>query len=193
MTAFKLPLPPSANELVRPTTMGDLACVYCHNRPPKRPLVRLVATAEAKDFRRTAHRHLPVKPVGGPVELYVTVYVCRLSSDGLNRIKALEDAINERLWFDDKQIGEWHIKKILVDDESQEGVVFHVQPVDPTDADHHELARRLARSTIGEKTAAAKQPQLFSPPRPVVPGEPTQQRLARLATAATYRNDKESA
>jgi hypothetical protein len=162
-------------------------------------MVRLVATGEAKDFRRLAHRCLPVKPMGGPVELYVTVFLCRLSSDGLNRIKALEDAINERLWFDDKQIGEWHIKRVLVDDESQEGVVFQVQALDPAaDPDHRELAKRLARSTIGEREAAAQQPALFAePPRQVVPRNPpqesVQQRLQRLATPnhVNHRSDDE--
>ena len=189
MTTFKLPLPPSANDLVRPTTMGDLACVYCHNRPPKRPMVRLVATGEAKDFRRLAHRCLPVKPMGGPVELYVTVYLPTLASDGLNRIKALEDAINERLWFDDKQIAEWHIKRVITDDESKHGVVFEVVPANP--AEHPELAKRLAKSSIQERENAANQPALFTAPRQVVPQETLEQRLNRLARPNFIKNGRD--
>lgn len=161
MVARRLTLPPSANELVRPAFMEDLKCVYCGNRPPKRPLVRLVATGEAKVFRKQAHRCLPIEPVAGPVELYVTVYLPSLASDGLNRIKALEDAINGRLWFDDRQIAEWHIKRVITDDETKHGVVFEVLPADP--AEHPELARRLARSTIQEQANELAQSKMFPP------------------------------
>jgi len=190
MTAFKLPLPPTTNRLLMPKVLDDLKCVFCGNRPAKRPMVRLIATGEARDFRRLAHRHLPVAPVGGPVELYVTVYLPTLASDGLNRIKALEDAINERLWFDDKQIAEWHIKRVLTDDESKHGVVFEVRPADPLE--HPELARRLAKSSIQQRENEKNQAPLFAaPPQQVVPrnvpGESVPARLNRLARPATYR------
>jgi hypothetical protein len=162
--------------------LSDLKCVFCGNRPPKRPLVRLVATTEAKEFRRDAHRCLPKAPVSGPVELYVTVYVPTLQSDGLNRIKALEDAINERLWFDDKQIAEWHITRVISACVSAPeygppdadgnvvlikegvyspplGVVVEVRPANPLE--HPELSRRLAASSIQARANEAAQPNLF--------------------------------
>jgi Holliday junction resolvase RusA-like endonuclease len=168
--------------------MEDLTCPYCKNRPPKRPVVRLVATGEAKDFRRYAHRHLPANPIAGPVELYVTVYLPTIASDGLNRIKALEDAINERLWFDDKQIAEWHVTRVITDDESKHGVVFEVRPANP--AEHPELTRRLAASSIQERANEAAQPALFEPakqevrPRGPQMPEPLQQKLRALAKPA---------
>lgn len=200
---YRLRLPPSANDLVRPAFMEDLVCPFCNNRPPKRPIVRLVATGEAKDFRKHAHKHLPTQPIAGPVELYVTVYVPTLASDGLNRIKALEDAINERLWFDDKQIAEWHITRVITDDETKHGVVFEVRAANP--ADHAELARRLARSTIQERANAAAQPALFPADKAVRPitnlpknnrpasslPEPLQQRLNRLARTAVISHRSE--
>jgi hypothetical protein len=158
---FRLRLPPSSNDLVRPAFMADITCPFCKNRPPKRPIVRLVATGEAKDFRKHAHKHLPVEPIAGPVELYVTVYLPTIASDGLNRIKALEDAINERLWFDDRQIAEWHVTKVITDDETKHGVVFEVRPANPQE--HTELSRRLAQSSIQQRANEAAQPALFAP------------------------------
>ena len=142
---YRLRLPPSNNELVRPAQVG--------------PGVRLVSTKVASDFRKYAHAHLPVSPIGGPVELYVTVFVPTIASDGLNRIKALEDALNGTLWFDDKQVVEWHIKKVPVDEEEDVGVVFEVRPANPQE--HSEAAYRLAKSSIGQQVAKRNQGALF--------------------------------
>jgi hypothetical protein len=204
---YRLRLPPSSNDLVRPAFMEDLVCPFCHNRPPKRPIVRLVATGEAKDFRKHAHKTLPVAPIAGPVELYVTVFLPTIASDGLNRLKALEDAINERLWFDDKQIAEWHVTRVITDDETKHGVVFEVRAANPVE--HPELTRRLAQSSIQQRANDAAQPALdlgathaavtqktpvhpeISTERPrAVPGESQLQRVVRLARPNVVSNRK---
>src|SRR5262245_15949550 len=219
MTAFRLPLPVSANVLVRPALLSSLRCDACGSQPTKRPIVRLVSTAEAKEFREAAHRRLPVAPVSGAVEIYCTFYVDTLATDVDNRIKSLLDALKGRLLYDDKQVAELHVVKIITPDDSKHGVVVEVRPANPTE--HVELSRRLAASSSQQQANAAAQPELFSaptergpsmapqraakhsdtrggggdgPPRPraVLP-EPLQQRINRLARPAvvSHRPDDE--
>lgn len=162
MVAYRLPLPPSTNRLVRPVAFlkkGAPAKVRGAFRLfLKWLLVRLVSTREADDFRDAAHAKLPVSPIAGPVELYLTVYVPSISSDGPNRQKALEDAINGRLWWDDKQVAEWHGKKVVTTDEHQVGVVIEVRPADPLE--HRELALRLSKSSVQERANEDAQAEL---------------------------------
>lgn len=160
MPAYRLPLPVSTNDLLRPAFMGDLRCPFCNNKPPKRPLVRFVSTSEAKDFREEAHRRLPVAPMSGVVEVYATFTVDRLSTDIDNRCKSLLDAIKGRLIFDDAQVAELHLVKVVSDDESKHGVVVTVQPANA--ADHPEMAKRLARSSIQARANAERQDGLFN-------------------------------
>jgi hypothetical protein len=159
VAAFRLDLPPSTNDLLRPAFMGDLRCPFCSNKPPKRPLVRFVATSEAKDFREHAHRRLPVDPQPGPVEIYATFFVDRFSTDIDNRCKSLLDALKGRLIIDDAQVAELHLVKVVTSDESKVGVVVEVRPANALE--HPELSRRLAASSIGAKEAARQQQQLF--------------------------------
>lgn len=122
-------------------------------------VLRLVATREAVDFRAAAHRVLPRQPVGGPLELYATFYVPTLASDASNRIKSLEDALTGRLFYDDKQIAEVHLRKVITNDPEQVGVAFEVKPAEPLE--HPELSKRLAASTIAERDAKRRQGKLF--------------------------------
>jgi len=205
MTAFRLPLPVSANVLVRPALLSSLRCDACGNSPTKRPVVRLVSTAEAKEFREAAHRCLPVAPVGGAVEVYCTFYVDTLATDVDNRIKSLLDALKGRLFYDDKQVAELHVVKVITPDETKHGVVVQVKPASPTE--HPELARRLAASSIQQQANESAQPklpleqtlgrplaealhkggitgQVVRPQPALIPGESHLQRVVRLARPA---------
>lgn len=201
MPAYRLELPASANDLVRPALLSSMRCGACGHAPTKRPIVRLVSTAEAKAFREHAHRRLPQAPVAGPIEVYCTFYVDRVNMDVDNRLKSLLDAMKGRLFHDDVQVAELHVTKVVTTDESKVGVVVEVRPADPQE--HPELSRRLGRSSIADKEAEARQwalgltsketPKTGSVAAPVrpsaVPGETVQQRLNRLAKPATYSPD----
>lgn len=178
---FRLPLPPSNNNLVRP-------CLMRGREESGKPVIRLVSTREAEIYRKKAHRILPVAPVGGLLELFVTVYVPTLASDGLNRLKALEDACNERVWFDDRQIVEWHIVRVITGDENFVGIHLRVEQADPLQ--HPVAAARLAKSTIATKEKELNQSKL-NLPEPVRPrnpvGESLAERFRRTAKPAEYR------
>ncbi len=148
---FQLKLPPSTNELLMPLFIGFDA--------KNKPIVRLVPTTVAKRFRKHAHSVLPVDPLDGPVELFITFYVPTISSDCNNRIKALEDACNGRLFHDDSQVAEAHTYKAIAEGPDSVGVVFEVKPAAP--GEHAEMAKRLARSAKRQRANAAKQPELL--------------------------------
>lgn len=200
MTAFRLPLPVSANDLVRPAFLSSLRCDGCGRPATTRPIVRLVSTREAKDFRAAAHRCLPVAPFDGPVEVYATFYVSTISQDADNRVKSLFDALKGRLFHDDVQVAEIHIVKRVTDDATKLGVVVEVRAADPKE--HPELSARLLRSSIGDAAREAAQakldlpalappavvtPRNYAPPTNVLP-EPLQRRLTRLATSAVVNH-----
>jgi Holliday junction resolvase RusA-like endonuclease len=147
LNPFRLPLPPSVNALVRPARIGHA--------------VRLVSTSEAREFREEARPKIPRLLLAGPLELYATFCVPTLSSDGGNRLKALEDACNTLLWWDDRQIAEWHLVKKVVADPAEVGCIVEVREADPVE--HAELARRLAKSSIQERANRRAQPSLFTP------------------------------
>lgn len=184
----RLPLPPSNNRLVRPLAM----------RVGGRWSARLVSTGEAKAFRRRAHELLPVAPIGGPVELFITFYVPTIASDCSNRIKALEDAMKGRLIHDDVQVAEIHVRKVVSSDPEQVGVVLRVVPADPLE--HPELSRRLAKSSIADREAERAQEKLeFEQPEPTPPlpkdtmaglPESIATRLKRLAKPASYHPEE---
>jgi hypothetical protein len=78
----------------------------------------------------------------GPVELYLTVYVPTLASDGLNRLKLLEDALKGLALHDDRQLVEWHVvKRVDADRPRVEFVLQHANV-----AEHADVAERLARA-----------------------------------------------
>lgn len=200
MTAYRLELPVSANDLVRPALLSALRCEGCGRTPVNRPIVRLVSTREAKDFRAHAHRRLPVAPVSGPVEVFATFFVDRISTDIDNRCKSLLDAMKGRLIVDDAQVAELHLVKVVTSDPAKVGVVVEVRPADPLE--HPELSRRLASSSIAEQDAERRQGKLFAADKPVRPitgaprnnrpvntlPEPLQSRLNRLAKPAVVSN-----
>lgn len=162
MAAYRLPLPPSANNLVRPTGfLRKGAPVQLRGMWRfilKWLLFRLAPTKAAEEFREAAHAKLPIAPIAGPVELYITVTVPSIASDGPNRQKAVEDALNTRLWFDDKQVAEWHGVKRIATSPDQVGVVIEVKPADPLE--HRELATRLAKSKVQELANQRAQDEL---------------------------------
>lgn len=126
-----LPLPPSVNASLRPGEKG----------------VGLKKTPEAIDFEKACRAVLrrlapPLALHRGPVELYLTVYVSGLSSDGGNRIKLLEDALKGLALNDDRQLVEWHvIKRIDSKRPRAELVLQHADPVE-----HQDMTERLARA-----------------------------------------------
>lgn len=202
MTAYRLPLPPSANALVMPVILKG------KRGPSGKPVCRLIPTKEAKAFRESAHARLPIAPVGGVLELYATFYVPTIASDCSNRIKALEDALKGRLFYDDKQVAEIHAVKVVTSDRHEIGVVVHVVPAEI--GAHPEMSKRLAVSSIADQAAADEQAELefemesqhlaYTPreperpvfpvaPRPVLP-EPLRAKLERLATPASYPPDE---
>jgi hypothetical protein len=173
--------------------------------------IREVSTGEAKAFRKHAHSRLPRALLAGPVEVLATYYLETLSSDGTNRTKALHDALQEFLFYNDCQVAEVHEVYLFADKHHPPGVVFEVVPA--TDPKHAERARRLAASKVQQRANEAAQPRLFAEPTeggpskgtdssPVKPSdaragavlgapgpravfpEPLQQRLNRIARPA---------
>lgn len=128
-----LPLPPSVNAALQAQAVRGVA--------------RLVKTPAARDFEaacRAALRRLspPLALHRGPVELYLTVYVPTLASDGLNRLKLLEDALKGLALHDDRQIVEWHVVKRV--DSKHPRAELVLQHADA--AEHADVAERLARA-----------------------------------------------
>jgi Holliday junction resolvase RusA-like endonuclease len=165
-----LPLPPSVNASLRPGEKG----------------VGLKKTPEARDFERTCRAELRLlKPTlalhRGPVELYLTVYVPTLASDGGNRVKLLEDALKGLALHDDRQLVEWHVVKRI--DSQRPRVELELQHADV--AEHQDVAERLARAErdlgppayfepkeerakarAAKKRAGPKLSTAYRPPRP---------------------------
>lgn len=169
-----VPLPPSANDLVRPAVMGF---------KNGRPIARLVKTKEAEEYRDLVHAQLRTATLQAfdgalPLELHVTHYLPSLSSDASNRIKALEDALQGFVFANDRQFAEIRTYKRFV---GEHGVTEPISIIAITPADeavYPELARRLRESAKNACARAAK--AAIAPEK-----ETTGQRLKRLATSAT--------
>lgn len=133
---LRLPLPPSANRLVRPGTGTK----------------RLVKAKEAKGWHATvaavvAETTRTLKPmrIVGPVSLVVTFYVRTVSADISNRLKALEDALTfARVWHDDSQVVRIEATKALAAKGSKGWCEVRVGAYRVEDA---ELRHRLSIST----------------------------------------------
>ena len=129
---FRLPLPPSANELVAPARG------------------RLVKTKVAREWRKLAlEQLLPLqrRPFIGPLRIRLTVVVPTISSDGRNRDKALDDALTAaKVWLDDLQVTYWCGRKRVARAGEEPHVVFEVDH--DKDADP-ETARRITRARRG--------------------------------------------
>lgn len=94
---FRLSLPPSANELVRPALLGGKRARLVKTDTGRKWLAYAVRELEAQFPQR---RHIV-----GPVYLHLTAYVARVTTDLDNRVKALSDAITAAgLWHDDAQV-----------------------------------------------------------------------------------------
>ena len=107
-----LPLPPTANRLVAP---------FAFRGPGGKPVARLIATTEAREFRKEAQRLLrglqsrlaDGAPLKGPLELYATFFLPTIASDSSNRMKALEDSMQGIVFENDRQVAEHHSQKSI--------------------------------------------------------------------------------
>lgn len=156
--ACTLPLPPSANDLVRPAILG-----YRNGKPT----IRLVKTTEAKQWLKGAQQLLTAAPLHGPVELFAEFFMPTIASDCSNRVKQLEDALTGYAWFDDKQVAEVHVIKRIASNSVEQCVIVRV--IQAREVDHPELAERLRKSEA--RAAKAEKPA---------------DKLRRLAISATY-------
>lgn len=142
---LKLPLPPSTNDLLRPAPLRGKR---------GKPVARMVATKEAKEYRALAvplileqvHRSPGRRIVGVPAYLTLVCYFRSIASDCTNRAKAVEDAITAAkvVWADDCQVVHHEADKDLCAIGEQEWCEVRVG------AYHHhngELRARLAMST----------------------------------------------
>lgn len=131
--SFWLPLPPSANALVRPAVVGGFA--------------RLVKTQAAKQFRERAHAVLErivasnpdCVPMPDVLELHAVFSVPTIASDGPNRMKALEDALKGFVYLDDRQLGSGTWRKVI----GEPSVLVTVTQPDDIDP---EFAKRLSKA-----------------------------------------------
>lgn len=176
-----LPLPPSVNEWLVP---------ILRHLKPEQPLTRallakglavrtgngrvvtaaVVKSKKAEKWIALARAALQAMPRpgslhAGPLELRIHVFVPTVSSDGNNRLKLAEDAFNELVWNDDRQVVTWHIVKDI--DSEAPRVEIEVRQADATA--HPRVAQRLARAEKelakrGGKTRAALAEE--APPKP---------------------------
>lgn len=153
-----LPLPPSANDLVRPAVLGF---------KNKKPVIRLVKTTEAKQWLMKAQHLLVRAPLSGPVELFAEFYMPTIASDCSNRVKQLEDALTGFAWLDDKQVAEVHAVKRIATTPSEVRVVVTIH--EASAMEHPLLTERLAQSA--KRAEKAEKPA---------------DKMRRLAKPATY-------
>ncbi len=173
-----LPLPPSVNDWLVPVLrpMPDT--------PGTRSLIRarmavrgadsrvwaasVVKSKRAESWLKAARAALQLLPRpsslhSGVLEMTVTVYVHTIASDGGNRLKLPEDAFNELVWSDDRQVVLWHIRKDISPKE-EERVEIEVRKADPVAharvAERLEKAERNARKQAAKASAAARQVDL---------------------------------
>ena len=141
-------LPPSTNNLVRPAVMGQR-----RNKKGKLvPIIRLVKTEEAEEWLEGAVESLQRRVAqlghvtwrGVPLKMELTVVVETISSDGTNRIKALEDACKGLVWADDCQVVDARVVKRLRADAGEEEPAFTLR-VWSCEAEEH-LTYRLRHS-----------------------------------------------
>ena len=193
----RVPLPPSANDLVRPGLVDG--------KP------RLVSTAVAKSFRMiavpiiAAHARLHHLPkLTGAVRLEVDFYFSQMSADLGNRVKALEDALTVAgVWDDDRQVASLLITKRFVHKDVEPYCTFGVQ-LWPGDGEVDERLRRAKHQaelkakrnagrgefveaivTATKKAQAMHEKNNVVRPAPPV-GMTTEQKMRYLATSASY-------
>lgn len=172
-----LPLPPSVNDwlvpVIRPLpeTPGTRALVR------KQMAVRgadgrlwgasLAKSTEAKKWIAAARASLSAMPRPlslhtGVLEMTVAVYVPTIASDGNNRLKLPEDAFNELVWADDRQVVLWLIRKDIAEKDAAR-VEIEVRKADP--AAHPRVAARLAeaeRNAVKREAKARAEAQQLS-------------------------------
>lgn len=141
-------LPPSTNKLVRPAVMG----YHFSAKGKKVPTIRFVKTQEAEEWLEGAVDSLQLRAIelghvtwrGVPLKFEITVVVDSISSDGTNRIKALEDACKGIVWSDDCQVVDARVIKRLRADAGEDEPAFTLR-VWPCGAEEH-LTYRLRHS-----------------------------------------------
>jgi hypothetical protein len=109
---LKLPMPPLANDLVRPAIIG---------RRGRRVVARLVKTKEAKPWYGIVKAHvfgayncIDVTALRGPVYLHATWFLRKLDTDVDGPVKALMDALKAvGIWHDDCQVVHLDVTKDL--------------------------------------------------------------------------------
>jgi Holliday junction resolvase RusA-like endonuclease len=148
-----IPLPPSVNDWLKPGKTRE-------------GRARLVKTGEAEDFLESCRARLLTLSTSkalhrGPLELYLTVYVPSLASDGGNRLKMLEDALKGLVIDDDRQFVEWHIVKRI--DPKVPRAELVIRQADPRE--HEEVARRLVEAETRPKKPRAPRPSGAVRPR----------------------------
>lgn len=100
--AMSIPLPPSANEYWQPAIV--------RNRPMIVPTE--LALAYKRAVERLVKKHFGgVLFDGGDVCVRAVVYRPRRAGDVSNRLKVLEDALNDVLWTDDRQVARIEIER----------------------------------------------------------------------------------
>jgi len=100
--AMSIPLPPSANEYWQPAIVRN------------RPMIVPTELAEAYKgaIGRLVKKHFGgVLFDGGDVCVRAVVYRPRRAGDVSNRLKVLEDALNDVLWTDDRQVARIEIER----------------------------------------------------------------------------------
>lgn len=138
---FELPLPPSNNDLVRPVL---------HGMKGGKPMMSLAKTKTAREWLKQVEPVLAglhargYEPLRGPVVWWLTSYVSNIARDCSNGAKQLEDAMKGFAWFDDLQVVECHMKKVICA-AGEQRAVLEVQPVE-CDA---ETAKRVYKSKAG--------------------------------------------
>lgn len=152
-----LDLPPSVNDwlvpMLVPIEPGPRADAQIRARMAVRGAdgkiwaASMVKSKDAKTWLTAAQARLKLLPRPpelhrGVLELEARVYVPTISSDGNNRLKLQEDAFNEIVWDDDRQIVVWHIVKDI--DAERPRVEVRVRKANPTE--HPRVAERLERA-----------------------------------------------
>lgn len=152
-----LDLPPSVNDWLVPMLVpiepgasadGQIrARMAVRGADGKIWAARMVKSKDAKKWLDAAQARLKLLPRPaelhrGVLELEARVFVPTVASDGNNRLKLQEDAFNEIVWDDDRQLVKWTIVKDI--DAEHPRVEVRVRQANP--AEHPRVAERLARA-----------------------------------------------
>lgn len=99
---------------------------------------RRFATPELKAYKEELSWQLPVLnlPVG-KLKVHYIFGVSSRAADGDNFIKSFQDTLCEKYGFNDRDIYEWHVEKVIVP-KGKEYAAFEISILDPlTHSDNH--------------------------------------------------------